>query len=207
MLLHQAEAKRRPVVPLGHLGGEADLSLERQRYRLLDRLGEHFAWLKDPNPPGTLEAVIQSVANSTGQSLPGSRNSVPRAFISYARRRPEEADFTEMTLRRRGFEVFRDEHDFRARAALLGEVEEHLARCDVFVALWSRDYACSPWCHDELSAALIRHRAGTLALWLLRVDDIRIVLPEARGLIAYDCFERDRLAATLASLSDTAGRV
>ena len=40
MLLHQAEAKRRPVVPLGHLGGEAALALERQRYRLLDRLGE-----------------------------------------------------------------------------------------------------------------------------------------------------------------------
>lgn len=206
MLLHQAEAKRRPMVPLGHLGGEAALSLERQRYRLLDRLGEMFAWLHDPNPPETFETVVRAVAEPESRALPGARNSVPRVFISYARCRPEEADLTEMTLRRRGFEVFRDEHNFKAGAVLLGEVEEHMARCDVFVALWSRDYACSPWCHDELAAALVRAKAGTMSLWLLRVDDVRIVPPDARGLVSYDCFERDRLASTLANLSDRAGR-
>lgn len=60
-------------------------------------------------------------------------------FVSYARRRLQEADLAEMTLRRRGLEVFRDEHDFAAGAHLMGEIEEHLAGCDVFVALWSRD--------------------------------------------------------------------
>jgi hypothetical protein len=99
---------------------------------------------------------------------PGIGNQIPRVFISYARCRPEEADLTERTLRRRGFEVFRDEHDFKAGALLLGEVEEHVARCHVFVALWSRDYACSPWCYDELAVALVRAKAGTMQLWLLR---------------------------------------
>ena len=41
-----------------------------------------------------------------------------------------------------------------------------------------------------------------MQLWLLRVDDIRIVPPTARELIAYDCFDRDRLTSTLATLSD-----
>jgi TIR domain len=84
----------------------------------------------------------------------------------------------------------------------VGEIEEHLARCDVFIVLWSRDYACSPWCYDELATALRRAEAGEMQLWLLRVDDIRIVPPKARELIAYDCFDRDRLASTLAVLSD-----
>jgi hypothetical protein len=144
MLLWQAEAKQRPMAPLGHLGGAAAASLERQRYRLLDRLGSLSAWLQNPHPVEKLQSVLDALVSRGGRALRRGINEAPRVFISYARQRPEEADLAEMTLRRRGLEVFRDEHNFAAGAHLVGEIEEHLAGCDVFIALWSRDYACSP---------------------------------------------------------------
>jgi TIR domain len=124
----------------------------------------------------------------------------PCFFISYARARPEEADFVEAILRRRDCLVVRDEKDFGAGRPLPGEIVEHIHQASVFVALWCKEYACSPWCFDELDLALERRETGALTLWLLQIDDTRIVPPAARGLISYWLSTRDELEGRVLKL-------
>jgi hypothetical protein len=126
-----------------------------------------------------------------------------RFFISYARSRPQEADFVEMILRRRNLTVFRDDRDFGAGRSVSGEISEYICQAQVFVTLWCKEYACSPWCFDEFDSALARHKDGHLALWLLCVDDTRIVPPAARQLINYPIRTREELEGRVLSLLES----
>lgn len=75
-------------------------------------------------------------------------------FISYARKRPHEADYIETLLRRRNISVFRDESEFGAGEDIPIQIEEHIHRANTFIAVYCTEYACSPWCYDELELAL-----------------------------------------------------
>jgi hypothetical protein len=61
-------------------------------------------------------------------------------------------------------------------------IEEAVLRSDLFIVLWSRSYAASRYCYDEIQLALQRHRAGALELWIINVDGSDVVPPDARGL-------------------------
>jgi hypothetical protein len=204
MLLHLAEVRRKPILPLGHLGGAALRTLERLRYELEDRIGDLKAWLQDPSPAATAGEVLTRLLPG-GSAAGGERSGPRRFFLSYARERPGDADLVESTLRRRNLPLFRDEHAFEPGKDLPGQVREHIHRADVFVALWSKEYACSPWCYDELDLAIERQRDGTLAIWLLDLDGTRMVPPKARNLIYYPCRSREAIEAKLISLLDPPG--
>lgn len=77
-----------------------------------------------------------------------------KIFISYARRRPCEADYIETLLRRRGVSVFRDESEFGAGKEIPVQIEENIYKSNTFIAVYCAEYACSPWCYDELELAL-----------------------------------------------------
>jgi hypothetical protein len=61
-------------------------------------------------------------------------------------------------------------------------IEDAVLRCDLFIVLWSRSFAASRFCYDEIELALRRHRAGELQLWIVNLDGSDIVPPGARGL-------------------------
>ncbi len=105
-----------------------------------------------------------------------------------------------MILRRRNQIVFRDEHDFGSGQPIPAEIDQHLYQADVFLAISCKDYACSPWCFDELDLALKRHKEGRLSLWLLCVDDTRVVPPAARELLNYTIGSRKELEGTILKL-------
>lgn len=108
----------------------------------------------------------------------------------------------EMTLRRRNYEVFRDEHAFECGRDLVTEINNHIHRANVFIALWCREYACSPWCYDELDLALDRAEAREMRLWLLCLDNTRIVPPKARKIITHKCEDRAGLESKILQLLD-----
>ena len=126
--------------------------------------------------------------------------SSPSFFISYARERQADADHVEILLRRRKLRVFRDESDFGAGHIIPNAIREAIFGANVFIALWSAEYACSPWCFDELELALDRHAEATLDLWLLRIDKTRVVPLRARNLIYYDCETRNSLEGRVLEL-------
>lgn len=192
LLLLLAEGRRHHVLPLTFLGGAAAQSFQRRRYQLSDSLGDdRLHMLADPKFIHEIPSLLESLVSE--QPTRHEHRKAKHFFISYARSRPSEADFVEMTLRRRNYSVIRDEHDFGAGRSLPNEISEYIYSANVFVVLWCREYACSPWCFDELDLALKLKHEGKLTLWLIRLDDTRIVPPGARKLIDYQARTRKEL--------------
>lgn len=197
LLLPLAEEKRKQILPLTFLGGAAEQSFFRQRYALEDRFSKRIAILNDI---GRVEEAVSLLDDLAHPQDAGEKEESRRFFISYPRSRPQDADFIEMILRRRNQIVFRDEHDFGAGQPIPAEIDQLLYQADVFVAIWCKEYACSPWCFDELDMALKRHKEGRLTLWLLCVDDTRVVPPAARELLNYPISSRENLEGTILKL-------
>lgn len=199
MLLLLADGKQKSMLPLPFLGGAAKLAFDRRRYELRDRLGEAVEELQDEACIAKTSGLVEAVAARSGSGETLETDS-PLFFISYARDRQGEADFVETLLRRRNVRVFRDESDFGAGHSIPSIIREAIFEANVFVVLWSSAYACSPWCFDELELALDRQAEGGLKLWILRVDETRIVPKRARDLLFYDAHSRAEIEARLLQL-------
>jgi hypothetical protein len=200
MLLLLAEERRKPVLPFSSLGGAAAQSLSRRRYELEDRLGSQWARLNADDAFDSAGSLVEILATSATSHAEQEVAQPPRFFISYSRARSAEADFVEMLLRRRNQVVFRDESEFGAGHAVPTEIREAIYGADVFVAIWCREYACSPWCYDELNLALDRSERGDLDLWILCVDDTRIIPPRARSLVNFPVCSRQELEGRVMEL-------
>lgn len=121
-------------------------------------------------------------------------------FISYARKRPHEADYIETLLRRRNISVFRDESEFGAGEDIPIQIEEHIHRANTFIAVYCTEYACSPWCYDELELALDLREKNQIDIWLICVDDTRIVSKRARNLMFYKTHSREDIEGKILKL-------
>lgn len=191
LLLGLVDVRKKPILPLTFLGGAATQAYDRCRYLLEDRLGSDLSALHDS---GRSAEIVELLVRASSDSLTSSSVSTPlKFFISYARARPAEADFVETTLRRRQCDVFRDEKDFAPGSPIPSEIEAAIYNANVFIAIWCNEYACSDWCFDELSLALRRREAGKLTVWILCVDNTRIVPPGARNLTNYPARSREEL--------------
>lgn len=199
MLLLLADGKQKIMLPLPFLGGAAKLAFDRRRYELRDRLGETFEELHDAKCVETASDLVKAITTRSGAGR-APETDTPLFFISYARDRQGEADFVETLLRRRNQRVFRDESDFGAGSSIPTLIREAIFEAHVFVILWSSAYACSPWCFDEMELALDRHEEGKLKLWILRIDDTRIVPKRARDLLFYDAFSRAEVEGRMLQL-------
>lgn len=199
MLLLLADGKRKAVLPLAFMGGAAKLAFDRRRYELEDRLGTSAVTLQREDGASHVSELVATMAQAAGSTNRSRRESLS-FFISYARDRQGEADYVETLLRRRNLRVFRDESDFGAGHAIPALIREAIFGANVFIALWSSEYACSPWCFDEIELALDRHSDGGLEIWILRVDATRIVPKRARDLVFHDVPNRAALEARIMDL-------
>lgn len=205
MLLALAESKKKPVLPLPRFGGAAQQAYYRRHYELQDGLREGFDRLTHERASSYAVDLLHRLAMPRGEQpeLDSGTLRAPKArrfFISYPRARTCEADFVETLLRRRQQDVFRDESDFGAGHAIPEELRERIYASNVFIATWCAEYACSPWCYDELEIALDRHARRQMDIWLLCIDDTRLVPPRARDLVSYRATTRKELEAYLLDL-------
>jgi TIR domain len=143
--------------------------LERLQWPLDDVFKDRVSSLYEPEGAYVCAKLVEELA--VDRMRAPKRGDRPRIFISYPRNRPAKADHIEMTLRRRRVDVYRDERDFDAGRDLPHEVRAYIERSNVFIVVWCEEYACSPWCYDELALALNRHKEGKTQLWILCVDD------------------------------------
>lgn len=206
MLLLLAEGRRKPVLPVSFLGGAAEQAFYRRRYELHDRLGSAVEALQDAGRLAELLPLAERLAGPGGETAATARaDHQPVFFISYPRARPAEADQVEAVLRRRNLQVYRDESELGAGHEIPARIREAIFSADVFIALWCREYACSPWCADELELALERRAANKLQLWIFSVDDTRIVPRGARDLLNYRIKSREELEGRLLGLIEALG--
>lgn len=195
MLLQFGEQKRKNIFPFSFMGGAAMRSLYRKQYALMDRFGNKYSLLQD-------EIHFCEILNELEESIKSTIDSKEelRFFISYSRKHPYEADYIETILRRRGLEVFRDESDFGAGDEIPDQITEKLHASNVFIAVYCADYACSPWCYDELELALDLHEKERMKLWLFCVDETRVVSRRARNLTHYRVKTREEIEGKLLGL-------
>lgn len=198
LLLSLAVTQSKPILPLAFLGGASAECLQALRWPLDDLFKDRVASLYRPECADFALKLVEELA-ATRTATP-KRGDPLRFFISYPRNRPAEADYIEMTLRRRRLDVYRDERDFGAGRDLPHEVVDYIERSNVFVVVWCREYACSPWCYDELEIALKRREEGKSQLWIMCVDETRIVPPAARRLLNFPARTREQIERHLLTL-------
>ncbi|NET38545.1 MAG: toll/interleukin-1 receptor domain-containing protein [Cyanothece sp. SIO1E1] len=194
LLLQLAALKNQSILPIPFLGGAAADYYGIYNWDLLDVLGRDLDLVSDHEhihrAPELLEKLIEGVPSRKEH----------RFFISYARARPQEADYVETLIRRRNGIVYRDEEDFDPAAETQKEIIKNIKRSNVFVAIWCKEYACSPWCFDELELAIQRRKDGLSELWIFCVDDTRMVPRDARTLNYYSVDSREALEAKILHL-------
>lgn len=161
-------------------------------------MGAHHLKLLDENKISESLDLFNSLASQNSISELKIENNT--FFISYPKARPQEADKIENILRRRNLKVYRDETEFGAGKNILVEIEKNIRAANVFIATWCKEYACSPWCFDELELALDLSESQSMKVWIFNVDGTRIVPKRARSLLAYPIRNREELEGTLLQL-------
>jgi hypothetical protein len=201
MLLLLAESKNKLILPLSFLGGAAGLLFHRIRYELSDKLGDDYLKLQDENNIDiSIDLLTRLSVHGHSNHKKGQENKSESFFISYPRKRPHEADYIETLLRRRNKKVFRDDSDFGAGSSIPSQIREAIHSANVFIATWCQEYACSPWCFDEIELAFNRFDSGDMKIWIFCLDDTRMVPIRSRNCVTYSVNTREAIEGQLLSL-------
>jgi hypothetical protein len=177
VILAIAREQRKPILPFRFLGGAAESVFNKIEGDLRQNLGNDVEKLghQDDGASAFL-SLIERLQARTSTRLPAEL----RFFLSYSWQRGEYADLVEAFLRRLdNISLFRDEHEIPSGGSITAKVELELTnRCNVFLALWGREYVESPHCYDEMH--LWYSLRGLDSLYLLRFDNTRPVWPFLR---------------------------
>jgi TIR domain len=198
LLLRMAEAQDKNVIPIYAFEGQGLHFYRRNYYKLFDSWGEDLTLFGEKSKQELLVKTI--LEGPIIRKKPRDKNIDPVFFLSYPRARPHEADFVEMQLRRRGYTVIRDENDINESTDITNAIQENINKADVFISLWCKEYACSPWCFDELSIAVHKKNKDKYSIWILCLDDTRIVHPEARNLLHFKVKSREEIEGRISLL-------
>ncbi|MFI7675009.1 toll/interleukin-1 receptor domain-containing protein [Actinophytocola sp. NPDC049390] len=180
-ILHLAEARQQPVVPFSFLGGAAAQAFQRRDWRT------SYPWLDSSlltDKHAVRDAVtianqmVMAQVRGTGQPK-GRPHSI---FISRARPDRDYARALDHYLTANGLAVLFGERALPPDRTVEAAIEDAVRGADLFIVLWSRSYAASRYCYDEIDLALRQHRAGELQLLIINLDGSDIVPPGARGL-------------------------
>ena len=165
VMLAVAREQRVPVLPFRFLGGAAEKLFNQLEGDLRRRLGNNVEKLSDDEEGAA--AILTMLDELNAPTTVAS----PRIFLSYSWKRSDYADLVEAILRRRGdLFVFRDENEIRSGQSIPQKIRYELEeRCNMFMALWGREYVESPNCHDEMQ--FWHEQRGLDHLYLLRFDD------------------------------------
>lgn len=179
-LLHLAEARGVPVVPFAFLGGASRRAYRRSRWR--HQAGLDFDRLRSKESVDDAMAIADLLLTARLKRVRAYAEPPQRIFISRARADAAYAAAASRHLTRAGFEVLMGDKDPVDNRVIESAIEEAVLRADLVIALWSRSFAASRFCFDELDLALRRHRAGDLHLWIINLDGSDVVPPGARTL-------------------------
>ncbi len=191
LLLSLAKAKNKLVIPFSKFDGAAKDFYHETEYLLINLIRCEFLFKKDiVCTEKDVVQIIYQLLNEKKQNIDRG-HSLKKVFISYPREKNAEADYLEMILRRKNVLVFRDESDFIPGATIHDEIIQKLNDSNLFISLWCKENACSPWCFDEFDIALNKKERDEMCIIILKLDDTRMIHPRARKLIYYDVKTRE----------------
>lgn len=181
-LLHLAEAKGLPIIPFAFLGGVAQRSYERRDWSRLNPGFDSSILCDIDGVEHTIEIANRLMLDRMQSSLCLERPKV--VFVSFAHQDSAMANALRAALLKEGIEVLVGDEEIRTDQMITATIEQAVLRSDVCAILWSRQYAQSPWCYDEMSLAINQQEYGKIKVWLFNLDDSPIVPAQARKLPA-----------------------
>ncbi len=180
-LLHLAEAKGLPIVPFAFLGGAALRAYQRRDWTRLHAGFDAAVLTHDEGVEQTVAIANRLLLDRVKRSISGGQR--PKTvFISVARLDAAMARTLESVLKSLGIEVVLGDDEIEPGQMVPASIEQAIRRSDIVAVLWSRSYAQSAWCFDELSLALDQEALGGMKVWLFNLDDSAIVPTQARKL-------------------------
>jgi nucleoside phosphorylase len=198
-LLHLAEAKGLPIIPFAFLGGAAGRNYKRRDWA---RLNPGFGARILENESGVEQAVQianRLILDRVKRSMGG--DSRPKnVFISVARQDAAMGQALEDVLKSHGIEAVFGEREIVPDQLISTTIEHALRGSDIVAVLWSRSYAQSPWCYDELALALSLEALDRVKVWLFNLDDSSIVPTQARKLPAVSVRSEEGLRIAIKEL-------
>jgi len=181
ILLHQAEIWKIPVIPYPQIGGAAEASFKRINWKAIyPAIREH----KIANPRGP-ERIVQLLTELSTKQLSQKLlklEEINAVFISRARADCESASHIETNLKTKNITVFIGDNAVTPEKEVIPAIDEYVMQSQLFISLWTKDYALSTWCHDELMFAINREKSGLMNVIIIQLDDTPIIPTEARGL-------------------------
>ncbi|MES5821139.1 TIR domain-containing protein [Streptomyces sp. RG80] len=180
-VLHLAEARRKPIVPFAFLGGASRRAYQRRDWARVYPSLDHRRLMERDAVADAMKIADQMVAARL--RTPHNYRWPPRrVFISRARPDAHFAQALETYLSGAGISALIGEKELRPDRMVNPTIEDAVLSADLFIVLWSRSYALSRFCYDEIELALRRHEVGELQLWIINLDGSDIVPTEARAL-------------------------
>ncbi|HEI9931157.1 phosphorylase family protein [Citrobacter freundii] len=178
-LLHLAEAKSLPIIPFAFLGGAASRTYQRRNWADLNP-GFDAAILDSEDKVEQVVAIANRLVSDRVKRSIASSDRPKSIFISVARQDAGMGAALEGVLKNHGIEAVLGDNEIDSSQMITATIENALRRSDIVAVLWSRSYAQSPWCYDELALALSLEALGEMKVWLFNLDDSSIVPTSAR---------------------------
>ena len=180
-ILHLAEARAQLVVPFAFLGGAAERAFARRDWSEIYPQVD-VRRLKSKNAAEDAMVLAEQMAMSRIRQSRNPQGRPGAVFVSRARPDASYARALDKYLSTIGLAVLFGERDLPKDRTVESAIEDAVLQSDLFIVLWSRSYAASRYCHDEIQLALQRYRAGELRLWIINLDGSDIVPVDARRL-------------------------
>jgi len=182
-LLHLAEDRGLPIVPYTFLKGAAQRSFARSKWEKLHPKINPSELDREAGVNRVIEIANQIILDriSTDNKILSTPKTV---FISRANEDAAIADDLSKALKNSEIEVLMGDSSIDSRQMAQATISNNIQESELFIALWSRHYALSPWCYDELNLALKRSDKGSINIWMFCLDNTQIVPTEARKLRA-----------------------
>jgi TIR domain len=198
-LLHLAESKGLPIVPFAFLGGAAHRAFARRDWESLSPDFDPSILKSDLGIDQTIEIANRLLIDRVNRAV-GVDQKPRRVFVSFARQDLAMASVLVSSLRSRGIEVLVGDNEIRIDQMIPASIEQAVLKSDVCAVLWSRNYAVSPWCFDELGLAMNQESNGRMKVWLFNLDDSPIVPAQARKLAAISVRSREAIERVIGEL-------
>lgn len=180
-ILHLAEAKGIPVVPYSFLGGAAQRAFMRRDWKV-NHPEINRNCLNDDDGVAQAINIANQLVLDRARTLLDTCGKPKTAFVSFAHQDAPAAKLLVSALKSMKLEVMIGDDQVRPDQLITVSIEQAMLRSDVCAVLWSRNYAQSPWCYDELDLAITRQQNNQSGLWLFNLDDSAIVPARARKL-------------------------
>jgi hypothetical protein len=182
-LLHLAEAKGLPVIPFAFLGGAAGRNYKRRDWARLNPGFDVSILERESGVEQAVQIANRLILDRIKRSMVGNSKH-KTVFISLARQDAAMGRALEGVLTSHGITAVLGEREISPDELISTTIENALRGSDIVAILWSRSFAQSPWCYDELALALSLEALGGMKVWLFNLDDSSIVPTQARKLPA-----------------------